>query len=254
MEAKPTARGPYKKHKTGYKISVSYELYSSKKQNGSFANPLYVRVRAKKQQSYFKSQIPFLFASTDVEKISQDPLLGSLIEQEIELIKGHLENHIEAFGEYFLISDWLIDFKEFLSERTFPDIVENYVNRAYHVNLISQKHIDHTAFKLLIPNKSNLTESLALAKILKGVGVEGLDQIISCISALSRFSSFFLAHVDKWINPELKALHDSGRALLADFLFFNQHLDNKIRECSISNEEQIVSDLQILKNLQSSEK
>ncbi|PSL25720.1 hypothetical protein [Dyadobacter jiangsuensis] len=247
MEAQPRARGPYKKHKTEYKISVAYELYSSKKQQEGLTNPLYIRVRAKKQQSYFRSQIPLWFGSNKIDEIIQDPLITLFVEQETSLIKEHLGNYIDKFGDYFRITDWLIDFKEFLSLRSFPDIVENYVNRDFHINLIRNKGVDYKAFKSLVPHQSKLADSLALAKILKCVGVEGLDQIITAISSKSKVSAFFFRHLERWVNPVLNAMHGPAGELLADFIFFNEYVSNKILETYAQTGEDISTDLQTLK-------
>jgi hypothetical protein len=249
MEAKPKARGPYKKHKAGYKISVSYELYSSKKQQEGLANPLYIRVRAKKQQSYFRSQIPLCFASNSIDRIIQDPLIGSFIEQETKLIEGHLGNYIDKFGEYFIISSWLVDFKEFLSLRTLPDIVEEYVNRDYHANLLRNKSVDYADFRHLVPHKSNLADSLALAKILRAVGVDGFNKTITAITSCSKVSSFFATHLNRWVHSELEATHCLGGGLIADFVFFNDRLDNRIHELSSEAKDNLLPDLQILKNI-----
>lgn len=247
-------RGPYKKHKEGFKIAVDFKLNTTQKPQYSWEHetdglfPLYIEVRAKRQRAYFRSQHPFSVAPDKFEHFKQNPIIASLLAQESKLVSEHLANYVAQIEGELNINDWYGSYRFLNKKRTFPEILVGFITSEFR-SLVSRGKIDQVDLFNVVQEPMEIRAVFALASILTKLGIEGFEEILSAINHYNAVKDFLYRHSHEWFDEQLQIdlnLHDS---LSVDILLFNELMNEKIQRSSSEYSDDISAHLEALKEI-----
>lgn len=143
MEETTTPKRTYQKHKTEYKIAVTYKLNKRLKPL-SFYNrdcyPLYIEVRAKGKMNFFPSRLGIMLSEKSFNDFNNSVIGNLFINQECNRIKKSIGAFFEE-NDSLTLSNWY----EVYSKEILENTVLQYVNTIFanHINrLIEEKPDD----------------------------------------------------------------------------------------------------------------
>lgn len=248
METNEKKKQKYKKHKEGFKIAVDYKVNDSLKSYqdiyGSNLYPLYVEVRAKGQRSYFKSCYNFYINPLDLDAFVNHELINTILLKEKEFITSHLDSYYEYMKDRFSIKDWLGAYRMEESRASFDQSFMNYCRK---ILLGFTKDIPViNAIDSLTLGEEFLDSTLNLAIILRELGVQKCDELISSILAHKRVSQFFHRYSEEWLYPEIKAVIHLSLSPSIDVLFFQDLFKKKPNVVPKKEVKSFLSDIEAL--------
>lgn len=218
-------RKKYLKHKPGFKIAVEHKLNCRLKAD-SFPydldeeydsnHPLYVEIRAKKQRTYVKSIYPFFIEPDLFKMFTQDSCVQALLQIEVKLISDHLRNYIDTKGEDFKIGQWHDEFKESFWRRRLLSRKAYEFTKARFTEFVESRGNSGNEILHLIQFNFEPSRVYSFIKILKGFGINILEDFQTTIEAYFRVSGHFNKNLHSWCGVKF-----SIAGTISDFLSYD---------------------------------
>jgi len=207
MEPKSTIRGKYKKHKEGFKIAIEYKLNTRLKAINDVDNtiplyPLYIEVRAFRQMSFIKSFYNFYLNPSNFEAFLENDLARSLILNETEGIRNHLESYVRNRDKHGIsLKDWLTEYKDEEYNEELHKSLRLVLFRKLE-SVSKNSIITNGLFYDLVPFGADVKHMLNLALLSRELSkANQLDELIEGFQAYIRLDDFFSSCSRDWLSP-----------------------------------------------------
>jgi hypothetical protein len=182
MEKNTIPKRTYQKHKTEYKIGISYKLNKRLKPL-SFYNrdcyPLYIEVRAKGKMNFFPSRLGIMLSEKGLSDFSNSEIGNLFINQECNRIKKSIITFFEE-NDSLTLSNWYeIYSKEILNNSVLQyanTLFANRINRLIEEKATDDETINYFTF-LNEGLRMNYTDYGSLVELFSFLGFAKLENI-----------------------------------------------------------------------------
>lgn len=142
MEENTTPKRTYQKHKTGYKIAVTYKLNKRLKPSSVYNSacyPLYIEVRAKGKMNFFPSRLGIMLSEKSFNDFNNSEIGHLFINQECNRIRNSISTFFEE-NDSLTLSNWY----EVYSKEILDNSVLQYANTIFanRINRLIEERAD----------------------------------------------------------------------------------------------------------------
>lgn len=246
MEENTTPKRTYQKHKTGYKIAVTYKLNKRLKPL-SIINadcyPLYIEVRAKGKMNFFPSRLGIMLSEKGFNDFNNSEIGNLFINQECNRIRNSISTFFEG-NDSLTLSNWYeVYSKEILDNsvlRCANTIFAKYINRLIEEKATDEETKNHftslneslRANYLDYESLVQLFSFLELVKLENIIEVNTLSQIIANNSMALEFDFNLIGTIENFFT--IQDIQDGFYENLIDNYYYDSpHIPSKLLKIDV---------------------